>query len=97
MLRSRFSDFKSQVIMPGDDGTEFDMTIKKLIREICKREGLKKQVDISQITEVVGHIADIFYEEMTALGWDGDTGNRGWLDVELYRLGEKRSKRREKK
>ena len=37
------------------------MTIKQLAKELCKREGKKKQVDIAQMTEVLGHLADILF------------------------------------
>jgi hypothetical protein len=38
-------------------------TVKALALELCKREGKKKQVDIAQMSEIVGHLSDIFYEE----------------------------------
>jgi hypothetical protein len=34
-------------------------TVKALVKELCKREGLKKQVDIAQMNEIVGHLSDI--------------------------------------
>jgi hypothetical protein len=37
-------------------------TITDLAVELCKREGLKKQVDVAQMKEILGHLADIFYE-----------------------------------
>jgi hypothetical protein len=39
------------------------MTVKALIKELCKREKLKKQVDIAQVTEIVGHLSDLLWEE----------------------------------
>jgi len=39
------------------------MTPKKAISELCKREGLKKQVDRAQMAEVYGHFSDLFWEE----------------------------------
>lgn len=39
------------------------MTIAKLAKELCKREGLKKQIDIAQMTELLGHVSDILYAE----------------------------------
>lgn len=42
------------------------MTFKKLVKELCKREGLKKQVDVAQVTELLGHLADLFHEERNA-------------------------------
>ena len=37
------------------------MTIKKLAVELCKREGLKEQVNIAQTTEVLSHLSDVTY------------------------------------
>lgn len=36
--------------------------IKHLTRELCRREGLKKQVNIAQVSELVGHLSDLFNE-----------------------------------
>lgn len=63
------------------------MTINKLVKELCKREGLKKQVDIAQIKEIVGHLAEILC--------DGEEGCE--LSNALFQLGEKRAKKRKKK
>lgn len=43
-------------------------TINALTKELCKREAGKKQVDIAQMKETVGHLADIFYE-ISLSGW----------------------------
>ena len=37
-------------------------TIKAIALEIAKREGKKKQVDIAQITEILGHLSDMSVE-----------------------------------
>lgn len=37
-------------------------TLRALAVELCRREGLKKQVDIAQMLEILGHLSDIFYE-----------------------------------
>ncbi len=39
------------------------MTILKLRKELAKREGLKKQVDIAQLSEVLGHLSDMIWEQ----------------------------------
>lgn len=39
------------------------MTIRKLVNELVKREGLKKQVEISQVREIIGHLSDMMFEE----------------------------------
>lgn len=39
------------------------MTVKALIRQLTLREGLKKKTDISQVTEIVGHLSDLIFEE----------------------------------
>jgi len=39
------------------------MKIKQLIKALCKAEGKKKQVNIAQMTEIVGVLADhAFYD-----------------------------------
>lgn len=35
------------------------MTIKEIVKQVCKLEGLKKQVDIAQVSEIIGHISDM--------------------------------------
>jgi len=64
------------------------MTPKKLTLELCKREKLKKQTDIAQITEIVGHLADVIFEAISNDKVD-------FLDP-LYKLGERRAKKRKK-
>lgn len=44
------------------------MTIKALVKELCRREGLKKQMDVAQVTELVGHLSDMFFEEWVNVG-----------------------------
>lgn len=39
------------------------MTINKIVLELCKREGLKKKIDIAQMREIVGHLSDMIYED----------------------------------
>lgn len=58
-------------------------TIKALAKELAKREGKRKQVDIAQITEILGHLSDIAYNDY----WD--------LFV-LAENGEKRAKKKAK-
>lgn len=60
------------------------MTIKKLALEITKREGLKEQVNIAQINEILSVISDLFYE-------DSDT----MVDL-LYGQGFKRARKKKK-
>lgn len=35
------------------------MTLNKLIKEICKREGLKKQTEVAQVREILRIIAEL--------------------------------------
>jgi hypothetical protein len=66
------------------------MTPNQLAKILSQKEGLKKQVDIAQIKELIGHLADIFYEIWT----DKDL----WETTEeLFDLGRKRSAKRAKK
>jgi hypothetical protein len=39
------------------------MSIKKLVLEITKREGLKKEVSVAQVREIIGHLCDVIFEE----------------------------------
>lgn len=64
------------------------MTPKKLVQELCKREGLKKQIDVAQVTELVGHLADILY---------ADLHNDGHAFDELLALGERRAEKKARK
>jgi hypothetical protein len=42
--------------------------MKKLAALICKREGLKKEVPIAQVREVLSVLSDIIYEERAEFG-----------------------------
>jgi cAMP phosphodiesterase len=65
------------------------MTPKKLINQLCVREGLKKQVNIAQVTDLVGHLADIIHSMKR--------GEEETLLDSLWFLGEKRAKAKAKK
>lgn len=67
------------------------MTMNQITKELCKREGLKKQVDIAQMKEILGHLADIFWEEES---FHMSNGSPGYA---LLVLGKKRSKKKKKK
>jgi hypothetical protein len=43
------------------------MTLKALALEISKREGLKKQVDIAQISEILRVFFDIYFSKNTGM------------------------------
>lgn len=38
-------------------------TVKSLAKELCKKEGLKKQVNIAQMTEIISVLSDYFFQE----------------------------------
>lgn len=48
--------------------------IKQLAREITKREGLKKQVNIAQVSEILAVLSDLMYEDFK--------GKIEWLLIE---------------
>ena len=73
------------------------MTIKKLAKLIAEREGKKKQVDIAQITEILGVLSDLWFEQVQRTEWKIDTQCKSAIDVCLYLNGEKRAKRKGKK
>ena len=60
-------------------------SIKQLAREITKREGLKKQVNIAQISEILGVLSDLMYEDFK--------GRIEWLLIEN---GQRRSEKKAK-
>jgi hypothetical protein len=62
-------------------------TAKDLVNELMKREALKEQVNVAQMTEVVGCLADLVYESEDL---------NPMLTV-LHKLGKKREKDRGKK
>lgn len=65
------------------------MNLKELTKEICKREGLKKQVEIGNVREILGHLSDLFFEEC------GEQHAETY--VVLVENGKKRAKRKGKK
>lgn len=58
-------------------------TIKALAKELAKREGKRKQVDIAQISELLGHLSDMVYDDCKS------------MDI-LFNNGEKRAKKKAK-
>jgi len=66
-------------------------TIEKLIRELCKREGKKAQVNIAQMREIVGVLADVIYEAGLEDDQIGDCVQ--WHDM-FETLGAKRAKKK---
>lgn len=63
-------------------------TIKGLALELCRREKKKKQVDIAQMSETLGHLSDITYEQIQ-LGYS--------IATILYKNSKRRSKKKAKK
>lgn len=41
------------------------MTLRKLAKLLCEREGLKKQVTIADMYEILVHLSDVVYEDPT--------------------------------
>lgn len=64
------------------------MKFKTLVKELCAREGLKKKMDIAQVTEIVGHLCDILSE--------ADFVKFQNLMIELLAVGGKRAKKKKK-
>lgn len=57
------------------------MRTRTLVLKLCKLEGKKKQIDVAQMTETVGHLADIVYA----------TEDLNPLITALHMLGKKRA------
>lgn len=66
------------------------MTIKALVKELCKREGLKKQMDVAQVSELVGHLSDMFFET------EGAGEDKPSISNALFMNGQKRAARKSK-
>jgi hypothetical protein len=58
------------------------MTIKQLAKLLCDREGLKKQVSIADMYEVLIHLTDLTYEDPEVIEF-------------LRKYGERRHKRKQ--
>lgn len=67
------------------------MTIKKIVQELCKREGLKKQVNIAQVSELVGHLSDMLYDNLI-----DDKGFISPVIKSLILNGQKRAEKKKK-
>jgi hypothetical protein len=69
------------------------MTLNALVKELCKREGLKSQTSIGNVREIVGHFADILYFDWLS------SPKPGLESVYNYLLesGAKRAKKKPKK
>ena len=70
------------------------MRFKQLVKEICAREGLKKQVDVAQVSELLGHLADIAYEDY--VNCERLMINADSVYNDLFLIGLKRSKKKKK-
>ena len=62
------------------------LTPAQVSRLLCKAEGLKKQVDIAQMSEIVGAISDLLFAPETSLS----------IYNALYRNGRRRAIRKGK-
>lgn len=63
-------------------------TIKALALELCRREKKKKQVDIAQMSETIGHLSDLLAAERS--------GMESKIFTCLYINGLKRAKKKAK-
>lgn len=61
------------------------MTIKQIVKEICKREGLKSQTSIGNVREIVGHLSDLIADKYAE------------VVLPLYKNGLKRHQKAKKK
>lgn len=68
------------------------MTIKNLAKLLTSKEGLKKQVSIADMTEILGHLSDLVFEEN-----DRQTGVYDALLVNGYKRAKKSTSRLSRK
>lgn len=64
-------------------------TIKELVSGLCKVEGLKSQVEVGDMREIIGHLSDIIFKEI------GDDNLSG-AALALWKNGRARTRRRTK-
>lgn len=69
-------------------------TIPALAKAICKKEGLKKQVNIAQVTEILGVLGEVLMKE-TFIDDEGEITCEP-LNA-IYRMGKKRLDLKEKR
>lgn len=60
-----------------------DQTFHGFALSICKAEGLKKQVDYAQVLEILGHVADAVYHDVSV-------SFKPWILQMLHETGKKR-------
>jgi hypothetical protein len=62
-------------------------SVKDIAQELAKREGLKKQVNVAQLTEVVAHLSDLIYQQIRMGAGRGEL-----ISQVLYKNGSRRAK-----
>lgn len=62
---------------------------KEIANELASREGLKKQVNVAQLTEIVGHLSDMIYQQIR-----NGAGRGELISQILYKNGSRRAKRK---
>lgn len=75
------------------------MKINDIVKQLCAREGKKKQVNIAQMREIVNCLSDMLYANYTKLKVDPSEfeGATDFIDVVLFNHGKKRAKKASKK
>lgn len=61
------------------------MNMNQLAKEICKKEGKKKQINIAQVKEILGCLSDILLDRFIEDGMQ--------IYLELVKTGVRRSKK----
>jgi hypothetical protein len=69
--------------------------LNKLVKELCRREGLKSQTSIANVREIVGHLSDIIYKDLANISFYFEDPD-GVVLRALYVNGHKRSKKKKK-
>lgn len=76
------------------------MTIKQLAVKLCKKEGLKKQVNVAQMQEVLGALSDLVYAQIKKANIDiiENPKQMNFFIIDVLCLnGAKRAKKKDKK
>lgn len=61
--------------------------VSDIAKELAKREGKKKQVNIAQLSEQLGHLSDMIFEQIRSGLRSGDL-----ISQILYKNGSRRAK-----
>jgi hypothetical protein len=69
---------------------------RKIVTELLRREGKKKQIDRAQMNEIVGHLSDLIYFQHENGSEMRYCENKNMIEEVLCMNGKRRAKRKKK-